>query len=129
MPHGTTEAKKWAEEIGLLVFECATSIGRELTAYVGGAQRVHDLERWAAEWDGSSLLARERLQAACHIIALLKPALAREQMAAWFRDPRPELGDISPATALHLSTTTAIRPRLNQLALRHASAGRAPAVA
>ena len=124
MPYATAEAEKWAEEMGLLVFECTSLLGRGLTAYVGGARHPHDLERWTTEWGEPAWLAQERLSAARHLVALLTPALSGEQVVAWFRDPCPELGDISPATALHRSTTAAIHPRLHELALRHTSAAR-----
>jgi hypothetical protein len=121
MPYGTAEAEKWAEEMGLLVFECVTSLGRDLTAYIGGARHVRELERWTTEPGEPARIARERLEAAWHIVASLTTALSMQHVIAWFRDPCPELGDISPATALHLSTTAAIHPRLNQLALRQLS--------
>src|SRR3954451_200716 len=124
MPYGTAEAEKWAEEMGLLVFECTSSLGRGLAAYVGGACHVHDLERWTTEWGEPAWLAGERLEAARHIVALLAPTLSNEQTGAGVCEPCPELGNVSPATALRRSTTAAIHPRLNELALRHASTAR-----
>jgi hypothetical protein len=121
MSYGTAEAEKWADEMGLLVAECTASLGRDLTAYIGGARYLSDLERWTTEWGEPARLARERLEAARHIVALLTPALSGEQVVAWLRDPCTELGGISPARALNRSTTTTIHPRLNELALRYAS--------
>jgi hypothetical protein len=124
MPYGTAEAEKWAEEMIPLVSECASSLGRELTAYIAGASQVHDLEVWTFEWGEPARLARERLEAARRIVGVLTPALSPQQVIAWFREPEPELGDISPATALHRSTTAQIHSLLQARAARHASAAR-----
>lgn len=118
----TAEAEKWADEMSLLTSECAALLGRELTAYVGGAGHTGELAQWIARTDAPALRARERLEAVRRIARLLDTTLGRARMLAWFRDIDPELGNASPATAMRESTVREVRSLLYAKAVRYASA-------
>lgn len=129
MEDTTAEAEKWADEMSQLTSECAALLGRELTAYVGGADRAGELAQWITRTDVSALRARERLEAVRRIARLLDESLGRARMLAWFRDIDPELGNASPATAMRRSTVREIRSLLYAKAVRYAaSADAAPAL-
>lgn len=118
------EAQKWADEMGQLVFECTSVLGRELTAYVGGASIPRDLEAWTMRPDGRARQARERLTAAWRITTALITVMGAPAVVAWFREPEDDLGGVSPATALHRASVPQIHALLYERAVRHASAAR-----
>jgi hypothetical protein len=125
----TAEAEKWVDEMSQLTTECAALLGRELTAYVGGADHTGRLAQWTRRTDLAALLARERLEAARRIATFLADSLGRAGMLAWWRDIDPELGNASPATAMRHSTVREIRSLLYAKAVRYvASAASAPAL-
>ena len=125
----TAEAEKWADEMSQLTAECAALLGRELTAYVGGADHTGHLAQWTRRTDPAALLARERLEAVRRIATLVDESLGRARMLAWWRDIDPELGNVSPATAMRHSTVREIRSLLYAKAVRYvASTASAPAL-
>jgi hypothetical protein len=118
------QAQKWADEMGQLVFECASRLGRELTAYVGGADSPRDLEAWTVRPYEAAHQARERLTTAWRITTVLTAVLAAPAVVAWFREPADNLGGVSPATVLHWAGVRQIHAVLYERAVRHASAAR-----
>jgi hypothetical protein len=119
--HATAEAEKWKDEMSQLTSECASLLGRELTAYVGGADHTRELTRWLNRSDPSAVRARERLEAVRRIATLLDQSLGRARMLAWFRDLDPDLDNASPATAIRDSSVREVRSLVHAKAVRYAS--------
>ena len=122
MGDATAEAEKWADEMSQLTAECSALLGRELTAYVGGADHTGQLAQWTHRTDFAALRARERLEAVRTIATLLNESLGPARMLAWFRDIDPELDNASPATAMRHSTVRQIRSLLYAKAVRYVAA-------
>lgn len=120
MGYLTADAEKWADEMGQLIFECTSLLGRPFTAYVGGATGTPEIDAWIATPDEAARLARGRLETARRIAVLLTPAIGEAGTLAWFRSPDPALGGISPADALHRSAVPQVHSLLYAMARRQA---------
>ena len=78
-------------------------LSRRLTAYVAGVDNGRTVARWAT---GEITEIRQqdteqRLRAAYEIALLLLSQDSPETVRAWFLGMNPQLGDISPAEAIH----------------------------
>ncbi len=78
-------------------------LSRRLTAYIAGVDNGRTVARWAS---GEITEIRQqdteqRLRSAYEIALLLLDQDAPETVRAWFIGLNPQLGDVSPAEAIH----------------------------
>jgi len=83
----------------VLVKELVALIGRKLTAYVGGAKDVREVDRWMAGTDPGAD-AEQRLRLTFQLARMLSEHDGAETAQAWLIGLNPELGDRSPLRLL-----------------------------
>ena len=76
---------------------------RRLTAYIAGVDSAKTVTRWVSGEITSirNHATEHRLRTAYEIVLLLLGQDSPEIVRAWFIGLNPELGDVSPAEALH----------------------------
>ncbi len=77
-------------------------LSRRLTAYIAGVKDAKTVTRWVnGETTDMRQASEERVRTAYEIMQLLLAFDSPEVVRAWFIGLNPELGDVSPAEALH----------------------------
>lgn len=78
-------------------------LSRRLTAYISGVDNGRTVARWASGeiTEIRQQETEQRLRAAYEIALLLLDQDAPETVRAWFIGLNPQLGDVSPAEAIH----------------------------
>jgi hypothetical protein len=75
---------------------------RRLVAYIAGVKDVKTVSRWAnGEVETVRQESEQRLRTAYEIALLLTVFDSPQVIRAWFIGLNPQLGDLSPADALH----------------------------
>jgi hypothetical protein len=85
-------------DLGHLADACGSLLGRDLTAYMAGADSPRELDQWAR--DGDAPLRRsalERLRTAFRVIEVFAAVNRASWAAAWLCDPRATRIGASPA--------------------------------
>lgn len=82
-----------------VVGELVATLGRKLTAYVGGVKDTRALERWM---EGGQIYGdiEPRLRLAFQVVRILSHSEPNSVVQAWFMGMNPELGDRSPIRLL-----------------------------
>ncbi len=77
-------------------------LSRRLTAYISGVKEGRTVTRWI-NGDVSEIRheSQQRLQTAYAIAQLLSRRASVDVIKAWFIGLNPQLGDVSPAEAIH----------------------------
>jgi hypothetical protein len=82
-----------------VVIELVETLGRKLTAYLGGVKDSRAVDRWM---DGGQIYGdvEPRLRLAFQVVRMLSHYESKSVMQAWFMGMNPELGDRSPIRLL-----------------------------
>lgn len=85
-------------DLGHLAADVGTLLGRDLTAYVAGADSPRELDRWTRDGDGPiRRSALERLRTTFRVIEVFAAVNRASLAAAWLCDPRATRAGASPA--------------------------------
>jgi len=76
-------------------------LGRRLVAYIAGVKDAKTVSRWANGEAEARQESETRLRVAYEIAHLLIEFDSSRVIKAWFIGLNPQLGDISPAEAIH----------------------------
>lgn len=77
-------------------------LSRRLTAYIAGVKDARTVTRWASgEVENARYENEQRLRTAYEIAQLLVRFDSPRVVKAWFIGLNPQLGDVSPAEAIH----------------------------
>ena len=76
-------------------------LGRRLVAYIAGVKDAKTVSRWANGEAEARQESETRLRVASEIAHLLIEFDSSRVIKAWFIGLNPQLGDISPAEAIH----------------------------
>lgn len=77
-------------------------LSRRLTAYIAGVKDAKTVTRWASgEVENARYENEKRLRTAYEIAQLLVRFDSPRVVKAWFIGLNPQLGDVSPAEAIH----------------------------
>lgn len=77
-------------------------LSRRLTAYIAGVKDAKTVTRWASgEVENARYENEQRLRTAYEIAQLLVRFDSPRVVKAWFIGLNPQLGDVSPAEAIH----------------------------
>lgn len=82
-----------------VVVELVETLGRKLTAYLGGVKDTRAVDRWM---DGGQIYGEvePRLRVAFQLVRMLSHCEPNSVVQAWFMGMNPELGDRSPIRLL-----------------------------
>jgi hypothetical protein len=82
-----------------VVAELVETLGRKLTAYLGGVKDTRAMDRWM---DGGQIYGEvePRLRLAFQLVRMLSHYEPNSVVQAWFMGMNPELGDRSPIRLL-----------------------------
>jgi hypothetical protein len=82
-----------------VVIELVETLGRKLTAYLGGVKDSRAVDRWM---EGGQIYGdiEPRLRLAFQVVRMLSYYEPKSVMQAWFMGMNPELGDRSPIRLL-----------------------------
>jgi hypothetical protein len=82
-----------------VVLELVETLGRKLTAYLGGVKDTRAVDRWM---DGGNIYGdiEPRLRVAFQLVRMLSHHEPKSVVQAWFMGMNPELGDRSPIRLL-----------------------------
>jgi hypothetical protein len=82
-----------------VVAELVETLGRKLTAYLGGVKDTRAVDRWM---DGGQIYGEvePRLRLAFQLVRMLSHYEPNSVVQAWFMGMNPELGDRSPIRLL-----------------------------
>jgi hypothetical protein len=82
-----------------VVVELVETLGRKLTAYLGGVKDTRAVDRWM---DGGQIYGEvePRLRLAFQLVRMLSHYEPNSVVQAWFMGMNPELGDRSPIRLL-----------------------------
>ena len=85
------------------VQELASVLGRKLTAYIGGAKSITEVDRWMLGTDADTS-ATGRLRLGFAVVNTLKRYEDKRVVQAWFTGLNPALGERSPIRVLREET-------------------------
>jgi hypothetical protein len=86
-------------------------LGRKLTAYVGGAHAVRDVDQWI-EGAMPDDEAQKRLRFTYELVCLLAKTESRDEIQAWFTGMNPSLGDRAPLQCIRKCHLEQLRPKI-----------------
>ena len=112
--HRTTVESSMADIVGFL----QEVLGQKLVAYIAGVSDPKAVARWASGDRTPRNASEERLRGAYQVFQMLNTEEASHTIRAWFLGLNPQLGDESPAAALHEGRTRRRARRREELSRR-----------
>lgn len=99
--HRTTVESSMADIVGFL----QEVLGQKLVAHIADVSDPKAVARWASGDRAPRSASEERLRGAYQVFQMLNTEEASHTIRAWFLGLNPQLGDVSPASALHEGRT------------------------